>query len=290
MDGVLVIDKPKDMTSHDVVNIARKALSTKRIGHTGTLDPNATGVLVLAIGKATKLVKYFTNDSKTYECKFIIGQAYDSDDITGKLIDEQDASNLKTEEIINALNSFSGKQTQLPPDYSAVKFQGQKLYELARRDIKVTSIEPREVEVFNIDTPEIVYRDKIVEINVSMKVSKGTYIRAIARDLGQKLNNFGCLAELRRTKANQFIIEDSYSIEQLRNNEIKLKDPFKFLDLPRIYVDKDIKDYIEHGRFLDLELFPEKTDTIIFSKEKEPLAIYYYDEVKNLMRMSVKWC
>jgi tRNA pseudouridine55 synthase len=290
MDGVLVIDKPKDMTSHDVVDIARKALSTKRIGHTGTLDPNATGVLVLAIGKATKLVKYFTNDSKTYVCKFIIGQAYDSDDITGKLTDELDASHLKPEEIKKELMSFLGKQTQLPPDYSAVKFQGKKLYELARRDIKVTSIEPREVEIIDMNDPEIVYHEKTVEINVTMKVSKGTYIRAIARDLGKQLNNFGCLAELRRTQVNQFSIEDSFTIEQLQKSEVEIKEPFAYLDLPKIYVDKDVKDYIEHGRFLDLELFPEKTDTIIFSKEKEPLAIYYYDEVKNLMRMSVKWC
>ena len=290
MVGVLVVDKPKDMTSHDVVNIARKSLGTKRIGHTGTLDPNATGVLVLAIGKATKLVKYFENDTKTYLCTFLLGVSYDTDDVTGKLINSSDASKIKEEKIKNALNSFIGKQEQIPPAFSAIKIQGRKMYELARRDMEMPKIGAREVEVFNIDNIEIKYLESLVEVKATMKVSKGTYIRSFARDLGEKLNNFGSLKELRRLEVNKLNLDSSVTIDELKTGNVELKDPFDYLDLPRIYVDETIKSYINHGRFLDVNLFEEKTDTIIYTKDKEPLAIYFYDETKNTMRMSVKWC
>ena len=290
MDGILVIDKPKDMTSHDVVNIARRALGTQRIGHTGTLDPNATGVLVLAIGKVTKLVKYFTNDNKTYECTFVIGQEYDTDDVTGKLTNELDASKINKDKIIEVLNSFVGKQRQTPPAFSAIKVQGRKLYELARRDLDTPDVEPRDVEVYDISNISVKYLEKTIEVEATFEVSKGTYIRSIAKDLGQRLGNFGCLAELRRTKVNKFLLSDAVTIDQLKNKEVILKDPFDYLDLPRITVDEVIQNDINYGRFIELDFFPVKTDTIIFNASGEPLAIYYYDEDKNIMRMSVKWC
>lgn len=290
MVGVLVVDKPKEMTSHDVVNIARKSLGTKRIGHTGTLDPNATGVLVLAIGKATKLVKYFEYDTKTYLCTFLLGASYDTDDVTGKLLNSKDASKIKEEEIKNALNSFLGKQEQIPPAFSAIKIQGRKMYELARRDMEMPKIGAREVEVFSIDDIEVNYLDSLVEVKATMKVSKGTYIRSFARDLGERLNSFGALKELRRLEVNKLNLDSAVTIEELKTGNVELKDPFDYLDLPKIYVDETIKSYINHGRFLDVGLFEEKTDTIIYTKDKEPLAIYFYDETKNTMRMSVKWC
>lgn len=290
MDGILFINKEKNMTSHDVVNIARGALKTKRIGHTGTLDPNATGVLVLAVGRATKLVKYFTNDTKTYNCKFLIGQAYDTDDVTGNLTNESDTSNITDEEIKTELNSFIGKSLQTPPDFSAVKHHGKKLYELARRDIKIYDIDPKEIEILSIKDIVITRFGKVIEIDADIEVSKGTYIRSIARDLGEKLNNYGCLKELKRTKVNNVKLEECYSISDLRNGQVELYDPFEYLDLPRIKVNELIKRDIDNGRFLPVELFKEKTDTIIYSNENEPLAIYYYDEQKSQMRMSVKWC
>ncbi|HPE00260.1 MAG TPA: tRNA pseudouridine(55) synthase TruB [Bacillota bacterium] len=290
MDGILFINKEKNMTSHDVVNIARGALKTKRIGHTGTLDPNATGVLVLAIGRATKLVKYFTNDTKTYSCKFLIGQGFDTDDVTGNLTNEKDASNITDEELKSALNSFIGKSLQTPPDFSAVKHHGKKLYELARRDIKIYDIDPKEIEILSIENIVITRLDEQIELDADIEVSKGTYIRSIARDLGEKLNNYGCLKELTRTKVNNVTLEECYSISDLRNGKVELNDPFEYLDLPKIKVNELIKRDIDNGRFLPLELFKEKTDTIIYSNENEPLAIYYYDEQKSQMRMSVKWC
>ncbi len=290
MDGIIIIDKPKNMTSHDVVDIARKSIGTKRIGHIGTLDPNATGVLVLCVGRSTKLVKYFTDHQKTYHGRFIVGESYDTDDTTGKLTEKIDASEITKSELREVVNGFIGKQMQVPPNYSAIKHEGRKLYELARRDIRLPHIEPREIEVISISNFEIISLGKKIVYDLDLEVTKGTYIRAIARDIGEKLNNVGCLDELRRTAINKFRIEDSFTIEQLKNNEIEIKNPFEYLNLPRIYVDERVSAYIENGRFLDLDLFPEKTDTIIYSNEGNVLAIYYYDEVKNLMRMSVKWC
>ncbi|MFA7106726.1 MAG: tRNA pseudouridine(55) synthase TruB [Candidatus Izemoplasmatales bacterium] len=289
MDGILLINKPKDMTSHDVVNIARKSLGTKKIGHTGTLDPDATGVLVLVVGKATKLVKYFSNDKKTYQCKFLIGKAYDTDDITGNIINEEDTSSIKLEEVKDKLYSFLGKQKQIPPNYSAVKVDGNKLYELARKNKMVRNITPRDVEVFKIENVEINREGINIAVEATMEVSKGTYIRSIARDLGEKLQNYGCLAELNRTKVNEIDINDCFTIDQLKSGVYSLKDPFELLNLPSIKVDSYIESLINNGRYLDVELFKNKEDTIICGKDNTPLAIYYFDETKNVMRMSVKW-
>ncbi len=289
MDGVIVIDKPKNFTSHDVVNIARKVLKTKRIGHTGTLDPNATGVLVLCVNRATKLVKYFEQDQKAYQATIRLGIKTDTDDITGKVIDQADPSDVKEEAIKAALEGFLGKQLQTPPNYSAVKINGKKLYELARREIHIPNLKPREIEVFDIGSPEIRYEDEALFVDVNFSVSKGTYIRSIARDLGEKLGVFGTLQALRRTEVGQFKLSDAVSIEQLRAGQVEVADPFPFLNMQTISVDPKLKHYIANGRFLDLEMFPELTDTIIYSKDGEVLAIYYYDAQKDKMRMSVKW-
>ncbi len=290
MDGILIVNKPKKYTSHDIVNIARKALNTKRVGHIGTLDPNATGVLVLCVNKATKLVKYFEAHSKTYIATIKLGLKTDSDDITGEVIATKDASNIKEADILDVLNSFLGKQQQIPPNYSAVKVNGKKLYELARRDIIIHDISPRDVEVISISDFEILEKSEIITFKVNLKVSKGTYIRSIARDMGEKLGCYGTLAELERTEIDHFKIEDAISLEDLEAEKYEILDPFEYLNMPKIIVDPLYKSYINNGRFLDLDMFPEKTDTIIYSKDKEVLAIYYYDTQKKLMRMSVKWC
>lgn len=288
--GVLIVDKPKGITSHDVVDIARKALNTRRIGHIGTLDPNATGVLVLCVGNATKLVKYFTEHSKAYQAEFIIGKKTNSDDITGKVIEEMDACHIHEKDVVEQLMSFVGSYMQTPPKFSAIKVNGVKLYELARRDVNIHEIEPREVEIFGIDDIEVLETGQVFKLQATLKVSKGTYIRAIARDLGEKLNNLGTLGDLRRLEIENFKINDAVSIEQLKSGEVELKDPFQYLNMQKLVVDERAKSYIENGRFLALELFKEKTDTIIYSSEGEVLAIYYYDEDRDVMRMSVKWC
>lgn len=290
MNGVLIIDKPKGYTSHDIVNIARKALKTKRVGHIGTLDPNATGVLVLCVNKATKLVKYFESHRKTYIATIQLGVKTDTDDLTGKIIEQGDTKTIKESDVIEALNDFLGKQKQIPPNYSAVKIDGKKLYELARRDIGIPNIKPRDIEVFKISNFKQLEHDEGFIFQVDLEVSKGTYIRSIARDIGDKLGCYGTLKDLRRTTIEQFDIKDAITVEDLKAEKYELKEPFQYLNLQKIVVDPLYKFYIENGRFLDLDLFPVKTDTIIYSKDEEVLAIYYFDEQKNRMRMSVKWC
>lgn len=288
--GLLIIDKPKDLTSHDVVDIARKGLKTRRVGHIGTLDPHATGVLVLCVNKATKLVKYFTENTKTYQAEFIIGQATDSDDITGKVIEEKDASQLKEKDVYDQLMTMKGDSMQVPPKFSAIKMNGLKLYELARRNEEITSIEPRPIHVYDFNDFQVLETGKVFKFQVTVKVSKGTYIRALARDLGKQLDLCGTLGNLRRTEIEDFHIENAYNIDQLKAGEVHLEDPFKYLNMQKLVVDERAKSYIENGRFLDLDLFEQKTETIIYSNEGDVLAIYYYDEDKDVMRMSVKWC
>jgi tRNA pseudouridine55 synthase len=289
MDGLLIIDKPKDFTSFDVVAVARKTLKVQKIGHTGTLDPNATGILVLALGKATKLIKYFTEDRKTYECTFLIGRSYDTDDTTGNLIEELDTSKISEGQVINALKSFVGKNQQVPPAYSAIKVQGKKMYELARKNKELPELKPRDIEIFSINDIEVSKENKEIVVKAIFDVSKGTYIRSIARDLGIKLNNAGCLMELRRTKVNNFTLSDCVNMEDLKNQEINLKDPFAFMGLPKITVPETIANDIQYGRFIDMKYFSDKKDTIIYNSAGEVLAIYTYDSNKNTMRMSVKW-
>ncbi|MBI9009311.1 MAG: tRNA pseudouridine(55) synthase TruB [Tenericutes bacterium] len=289
VDGIIIVDKPKEYTSHDVVNIARKAMGTKRVGHIGTLDPNATGVLVLCVGRATKLAKYFENHSKKYIAEIKLGVQTDTDDLTGKVIESSDVSDITEAMILEALEKFKGKIEQTPPNYSAVKINGKKLYELARRDIRIPSIEPRNVEIFDMSDFKMLENGDTKLFQIKLSVSKGTYIRSIARDLGLELGCFGSLKELRRTEVENFHIEDAISIDQLKAGEVELFDPFDYLNMQKIVIDDAYKSYINNGRFLNIALFPGKKDTIIYSKQNEVLAIYHYDEAKDSMRMSVKW-
>lgn len=290
MDGIVIVDKPKDYTSHDVVNIARKALGTKRVGHIGTLDPNATGVLVLCVNRATKLVKYFENHSKTYIATIQLGVKTDTDDLTGKVIASESTDGITEASIKDALDTFLGAQKQIPPKYSAIKVNGKKLYDLARRDIKIPDIRPRDIEVFSISDFKMLEHEENIIFEVKLKVSKGTYIRSIARDIGDMLGCFGTLKDLRRTTIENFTIDEALSIDDLKAGNVTILDPFKYLNMQKIVLDNAYKTYINNGRFLDFSLFPEKTETIIYSKSGEVLAIYHYDEVKDKMRMSVKWC
>lgn len=187
MDGILVINKPKGYTSHDVVNCLRKALNTKKIGHTGTLDPNATGVLPILVGTATKLSKYLIEHDKTYIATVRLGEKTETGDSEGTVI-KQDLGILTKKitegEIENVLNSFKGKQQQIPPMYSAIKINGKKAYEYARKGQEV-KIEPREIEIYNI---RFISKDNL-EITFEVSCSKGTYIRTLCENIAEKLRN-----------------------------------------------------------------------------------------------------
>ncbi len=212
-DGILIIDKPEGITSHDVVARCRRILKTKRIGHTGTLDPFATGVMVVLVGKATRLAQFLDKDSKSYEAIVRFGFETDTGDRTGSPKSEvQSPKFVSIDEIENILKDFRGEIKQTPPMYSAKKVDGKKLYELARQGIEIER-KPVKVMIYQLEILNL----KPETLNLKLKVvcSAGTYIRTLAQDIGRKLDTGAHLAELRRTNAGKFEIAKAVTLEEL---------------------------------------------------------------------------
>lgn len=246
MDGVIVINKEKDMTSHDVVAKLRRILCTKKIGHTGTLDPLATGVLVACVNKATKLVQYLTCDEKIYEVEMKFGIKTDTGDITGNVISTGN-NELEFDEINNVLNDFIGPQKQVPPMYSAIKVNGKKLYEYARDGIEIER-EARDIEIYSIDN--VTFEGDILKYKIHC--SKGTYIRTVCEDIAEKLGTVATMTSLNRVQSGIFNINQAVkledanedkiiSLEELFNDEIILKNDVNKL-LNGIKLHYDLKD------------------------------------------------
>ena len=211
MDGIIVINKEKEYTSHDVVAKLKKKLNISKVGHTGTLDPNATGVLPILIGKGTKFSKYLINHDKIYEVELELGQKTDTADIEGKVIEEKNVDEKYIKEnLLQVLESFVGKQEQIPPMYSAIKKNGKKLYEYARAGEKV-EIKPRKIEIYKIDLNK--YDKNIISFVVSC--SKGTYIRSLCEDIAEKLNTVGYMKNLKRLQVGEFNIKDAVYIDDI---------------------------------------------------------------------------
>lgn len=217
MDGIIVINKEKDYTSHDVVAKLKKKLNISKVGHTGTLDPNATGVLPILIGKGTKFSKYLINHDKTYKAKIELGKKTDTADVEGNVIEEKpvDTEYIK-QNLVQVLESFVGKQEQVPPMYSAIKKNGKKLYEYARKGEKI-EVEPRKIEIYKIEL--VKYNEKNIEFIVSC--SKGTYIRSLCEDIAEKLNTVGYMKNLERLQVGEFNIEKSVLIDDVNIENIE---------------------------------------------------------------------
>ncbi len=216
MDGIIVVNKPENFTSHDIVNVIRKELNIKKVGHTGTLDPLATGVLPILICEGTKLSKYLINHDKEYIATIKLGEKTDTGDITGNVLKTEKVNEYSPMQITSVLKSFEGKQEQVPPMYSAIKVEGKKLYEYARKgqvvDVKPRLIEIYEVELLNFDKKTIKFR---------VKCSKGTYIRSLCEDIAKKLGTIGTMQELQRTQVGEFKIENSIELEEIDKNKIQ---------------------------------------------------------------------
>ena len=229
MDGIVIINKPKQQTSHDIVRKAKKILNEK-VGHTGTLDPNATGVLPLLIGKGTELSKYLINHDKTYEAILQLGEKRDTGDVEGKIIEQKNVTekSLNTENINSVFKTLIGKQEQIPPIYSALKVNGKKLYEYARNGENV-KIEPRQIEIYSLELLNVDNINKTIHFKV--ECSKGTYIRTLCENIAKKLDTVGYMKELNRTRVGEFSIDDSITIEELENgnynNFITVEEYFK---------------------------------------------------------------
>lgn len=215
MDGIIIVNKTKNCTSHDIVRKAKKILNEK-VGHTGTLDPNATGVLPLLVGKGTQISKYIINHDKIYEAVLQLGEKRDTADVEGKVLEIREVSDesLQLENVENVLKSLIGKQEQIPPIYSAIKVNGKKLYEYARKGENV-EINSRIIEIYNLELIKIDLQNKTIKFRVHC--SKGTYIRTLCENIAERLDTVGYMKELNRVQVGEFKIEDSITIEELEN-------------------------------------------------------------------------
>lgn len=247
MDGIIVINKEKGYTSNDVVQIVKKIFN-KKVGHTGTLDPMATGVLPLLIGQGTLLSKYLINHDKTYQATLTLGKKMDTGDSEGNVVEEKEVlTEMLTEENLNnILKSFIGEQTQIPPIYSAIKVNGKKLYEYARNgqevEIPKRNITIYDMKIININTEN-------AEIKFEVSCSKGTYIRTLCEDIAKKLNTVGYMSDLLRTRVGEFDIQNSVTIEELKEgnniNIISIEQFFK--DKENIILDEDKLKHFYNG-------------------------------------------
>lgn len=219
MDGILIVNKPKDVTSHDVVSIVRKSLQEKKVGHAGTLDPKATGVLPILIGKGTKLSKYLIEHNKEYIAVIKFGIQTDTGDSEGQIIRKDNSNkNLNKEKVEEVLQSFLGKQKQTPPIYSSIKINGKKAYEYARKGEEVL-LEPRDINIYNIELLALSYD----ELEFRVSCSKGTYIRSLCEDIAKRCGTIGYMKELTRTKVDDFYLENSVTIDELKNYAENIK-------------------------------------------------------------------
>jgi len=217
LDGIIVVNKPKGCTSHDVVYKVKKILG-KKVGHTGTLDPNATGVLPLLLGMGTRLSHYLIEHDKKYTVTLQLGEKTDTADCEGNVIEEKEvkSKNFTKQNIEGVLQSFIGKQKQTPPMYSAIKINGKKLYEYARNNEKVELVK-RDIEIYKIELLGIDIEKR--QIIFTVKCSKGTYIRSLCEDIAEKLETVGYMAELQRTLVGSFDIKDAITVEELEKNK-----------------------------------------------------------------------
>ena len=253
MNGILNVYKPKGLTSHDVVDEIRKKLNIRKVGHAGTLDPFAEGVLIIGFGHSTRLLEYFKDFKKRYYVKAILGLITETFDITGEVKEEKNC-NKSAKEIIEAINSFKGKYLQVPPAYSAKKYKGKRLYKLAREG-KIISLPPREVEIYNIENIKV----NPPYFSFEVEVSTGTYIRSLCMDIGYKLSCGATAVELVRTNIGDFNIKNSINPFEKSREEIlsHLMNPIKVLNLPKVVIYKDYVEKIFNGIQPTLEFVKE---------------------------------
>ena len=266
MNGILIVNKPIDYTSRDVVNKIGGILRTKKIGHTGTLDPIATGVLVVCIGNTTKLCELLTSEYKEYIATIKLGIKTDTLDKTGTIIETKEYQ-ITEEQIKEVLNTFIGKSIQTTPIYSAVKVNGKKLYEYAREGISI-ELPKREIDIKNIEL--LSYKED--EIVFKTTVSKGTYIRALIDDICTKLNTVGTMSDLIRTKQGDFNLENSYSIEEIEKGNYKLLSIEDALTtLETISINEELYNQVKNGSIINKTF---NGDIACLSYENKIVAIY----------------
>ena len=276
MNGVIILNKPANITSRDVINQLTKILNTKKIGHTGTLDPIATGVLVICIGKYTKLCEVLTSTYKEYIATIKLGLKTDTLDITGNILNKEEIPNLSEIQIINVLESFLGKTIQTTPIYSAVKINGKKLYEYAREG-KEIELPKREIDIQKIEL--LSYKNN--EITFKTTVSKGTYIRALIDDICTKLNVIGTMSSLIRTKQGNFSLENAYTLEEIAKKNYHLLTLEEVLnDYEKINIDDNLFEKVKNGAIITRTFKEEKACLVYKNKIIAIYQVYSKDKKK----------
>jgi tRNA pseudouridine55 synthase len=295
MDGILIIDKPAGITSHDVVARCRRILKTKRIGHTGTLDPFATGVMVILVGRATRLAQFLDKDAKEYEAVVALGAETDTGDRTGELrITNYKLRKVSVEEIENVLPDFRGEIEQTPPMYSAKKVDGKKLYELARKGVEIER-KPVKVKIYELRITNYELPEKS-QITICVACSAGTYIRTLAEDIGKKLETGAHLAELRRTKAGKFGIEKAVTLEKLeeifaenRLEEVLISMNEAVSHLPQAVLSETEIKKTQNGIKLKFENgeIEENQAVRMIDTEKNLIAVGFYNESEKTVQPKI---
>ena len=278
VSGVLVIDKPIGLTSHDVVQIIRRGTGIRRAGHTGTLDPRASGVLVVLIGPAVRLSEYVSASDKRYQATIRLGSTTDTYDSEGMVTSESPANHITEEKFDEILQTYVGEIEQVPPPYSAVKVKGKKAYEMARKGDQV-ELEPRKIQVYSLeilewDPPEVV---------IDAYCSSGTYVRSLANDLGESLGTGAYLIGLRRTKSGRFTLREAVPLRRLKE-AFQAGDWYKFLipaadalgDWPAVELDADQVDLVRHGHRIPAEPDSEGWSRAI-SQQGDLVALLEYN-------------
>lgn len=293
INGIVNIYKEKGYTSHDVVAVLRKVVGQKKIGHTGTLDPDATGVLPVCLGRATKVCELLTDHDKTYEALLLLGKMTDTQDISGEVLEERDPGDLTEEEVRSCIESFIGEYDQITPMYSALKVNGKKLYELAREG-KTVERKSRKVQIHGIRILEM----NLPHVRMEVDCSKGTYIRTLCHDIGEKLQVGGCMEELERTKVGRFLKEDAVTLDEVRQKMeqgegAELFTPLDqiFAELPAVTV-TDAKAWMSYNgndlpeRFLlEKEAWTDGQEVRVYDSRKNFIGLYQYRAPKKLFHI-----
>ena len=294
--GVLNIYKEKGYTSHDVVARLRRIVGQKKIGHTGTLDPEAEGVLPVCLGKATKLCDLLTDKDKTYEAVLLLGISTDTQDTTGKILEEKNTADLREEAVREVVLSFEGEYDQIPPMFSALKVGGKKLYELAR-DGKEVERKPRHVQIYRIRILQI----DLPRVRMEVTCSKGTYIRTLCHDIGEKLGCGGCMESLLRTRVERFGVAESLRIsevEQLMDEgtlqEHMIKVDEMFPDYQKVYLTPEASAAVRNGNSFrlgdviwisELSGFQNVERVRVYDEERNFIAVYEFEKENQLFKI-----
>ena len=278
MNGILIVNKEKNVTSRDVVNDIMHIFNTKKVGHTGTLDPIATGVLVITIGRFTKLGDALISTEKEYIAMMELGYETDTLDNKGTILKSNNKS-LSEKQIKEAIYSMKGEYDQEVPAYSAVKINGKKLYEYARNNESI-ELPKRRVNIKEIEVLEI--NGNIVKFKTT--VSKGTYIRSLIRDIAYKLETYASMTDLIRTKQGKFNIEEAYTVSDIRNGNYNLKEEADALDIEELNIDQELYKKIDNGLPFEKEY---QKEYILFIYNNEKIAIYKYNGIEYRMYLKL---